>query len=52
MAVELTPKGPRAVTLSAPGQSESSESPHYKDQLGLFREWKYKPFVYRRDEMK
>jgi penicillin amidase len=52
MVVEMTPEGPHAVTLSAPGQSEWPESPHYKDQVQLFREWKYKPFLYRRDEMK
>ena len=52
MAVEMTPQGPRAVTLSAPGQSESPGSPHYRDQIGFFREWKYKPFVFRREEMK
>jgi penicillin amidase len=52
MVVEMTPEGPRAVTLSAPGQSEWPESPHYKDQVQLFRQWKYKPFLYRRDEMK
>ncbi len=44
MAVELTPQGPRAITLCAPGQSERPESPHYQDQLELFRTWSYKPF--------
>ncbi len=52
MAVEMTPQGPRAVTLSAPGQSERPGSPNYKDQVTLFREWKYKPFLTARDEMK
>jgi penicillin G amidase len=44
MAVEMTPQGPRAVTVCAPGQSERPDSPHYKDQLDLFRTWTYKPF--------
>ncbi len=52
VAVEMTPKGPRAVTLSAPGQSERSGSPHYKDQLGLFEQWRYKPFVFAREGMR
>ncbi|HXX94026.1 MAG TPA: penicillin acylase family protein, partial [Planctomycetota bacterium] len=52
MVVEMSPQGPRAVTLAAPGQSEWPDSPHYQDQIPLFREWKYKPFVTRRDEMK
>lgn len=42
MAVELTKEGPIARTLAAPGQSEASDSPHFADQLDLFREWKGK----------
>ncbi len=52
MVVEMTPQGPQAVTLSAPGQSERKDSPHYKDQLDLFTKWGYKPFVWRREDMK
>ena len=52
MVVEMTPQGPKAMTLSAPGQSERKDSPHYKDQLDLFTNWAYKPFVWRREEMK
>jgi penicillin amidase len=52
MAVELAPDGPRAMTLAAPGASELLDSPHYGDQIELFKEWKYKPFVFRRDGMK
>jgi len=52
VVVEVTPRGPRAVTLSAPGQSERPESPHYKDQVGLFGEWRYKPFIFTRDAMR
>ncbi len=52
VAVEMAPGGPRAVTLSAPGQSERPESPHYRDQVELFGEWRYKPFTFRREEMK
>ncbi len=51
-AVEVTPRGPRAVTLCAPGQCERPDSPHYKDQIGLFEAWRYKPFVFSRQEMK
>jgi penicillin amidase len=50
--VEMTPQGPRAVTLSAPGQSEHPGSKHYSDQVDLFARWQYKPFVWRREEMK
>ena len=52
MAVEMTPDGPRAVTLAAPGQSERQGSSHFKDQVGLFEKWEYKPFVYKRSDMK
>ncbi len=52
VAVEMTPQGPRAVTLSAPGQSERPESAHSKDQMDLFTKWRYKPFVWRREAMK
>lgn len=52
MTVEMRPEGPRAITLVAPGQSERPASPHYKDQLGMFEKWAYKPFLWRRDEMK
>jgi penicillin amidase len=52
MAVEMTPDGPRAFTLCAPGQSEDATSPHYRDQLELFRTWGYKPFLWDRREMK
>jgi penicillin amidase len=50
--VEMTPAGPRAVTVSAPGQSERPESKHHRDQVDLFAKWQYKPFVWRREEMK
>jgi penicillin amidase len=52
MVVEMTPDGPRAMTLAAPGQSERAESGHQKDQLSLFETWGYKPFVWNREEMK
>ena len=52
MVVEMTPDGPLARTLAAPGQSERPESAHYKDQMGLFETWSYKPFVWKREEMK
>ncbi|HEX7896146.1 MAG TPA: penicillin acylase family protein [Planctomycetota bacterium] len=52
VAVEMTPKGPRAVTVCAPGQSESPASKHHRDQLDLFSAWGYKPFVWDRAEMK
>lgn len=52
MVVELTPEGPRAVTLAAPGQSEHPESRHYRDQMGFFSKWEYKPFVWRREDMR
>jgi len=52
MVVEMTPDGPKAITLAAPGQSERVDSPHYKDQIDLFTRWEYKPFVWRREEMK
>jgi penicillin amidase len=52
MVVEMTPQGPRAMTLAAPGQSERAGSPHHKDQMGLFEAWGYKPFVWNREEMK
>jgi penicillin amidase len=52
VAVEMTPEGPRAVTLCAPGQSERPDSPHFKDQIDLFGRWAYKPFLWRRDGMK
>jgi hypothetical protein len=52
MVVEMTPQGPQAMTLAAPGQSERADSKHYKDQVGLFTRWEYKPFVWRREEMK
>jgi penicillin amidase len=51
VAVEMTKDGPRAATLSAPGQSERPESKHHKDQAALFEKWGYKPFVWRREEM-
>jgi hypothetical protein len=52
MTVELTPEGPRAVTLSAPGQSELPTSKHFADQVGNFKAWAYFPFVWRRELMK
>jgi hypothetical protein len=52
VAVEMTPQGPRAVTVSAPGQSERPDSKHYRDQMELFSKWQYKPFVWRREDMK
>ncbi len=52
VAVEMTPGGPRAVTVCAPGQSERPDSPHYRDQVELFAKWEYKPFVWRREDMR
>jgi penicillin amidase len=52
MAVEMAPEGPRASTLLAPGQSEQPDSPHHKDQMGLFGAWDYKPFVFRREDLR
>jgi hypothetical protein len=52
MVVEMTPQGPQAMTLAPPGQSERTDSKHYQDQVGLFTKWEYKPFVWRREEMK
>jgi penicillin amidase len=52
MIVEMTPEGPRAMTVSAPGQSERADSRHYKDQMELFAGWGYKPFLWRREDMK
>ena len=52
MVVELTPQGPRAMTLAAPGQSGRPASAHYKDQVPLFESWGYKPFVWSREDMK
>ncbi|HZE98374.1 MAG TPA: penicillin acylase family protein [Planctomycetota bacterium] len=52
MVVEMTPQGPRAMTLAAPGQSERPASTHYKDQMEPFEAWGYKPFVWSRGEMK
>jgi hypothetical protein len=52
MVVEMTPQGPVAKTLAAPGQNEHFTSPHYKDQLPLFEAWGLKPFVWNRGDMK
>jgi penicillin amidase len=52
MVVEMTPQGPKAMTLAAPGQSEQTGSAHYKDQMNLFESWGYKPFVWDRGAMK
>jgi penicillin amidase len=52
MVVEMTPQGPQVRTISAPGQSERTDSRHYKDQFELFTAWKYKPFLWNREEMK
>jgi len=52
MTVELGPDGPKATTLAPPGQSERADSPHHGDQAKLFEAWKYKGFVFRREEMK
>lgn len=52
MTAELFPEGPRVRTLAAPGQSEKLSSPHYSDQVEMFRDWKYKPFLWSREKMK
>ena len=52
MAVKMTPDGPRALTLCAPGQSEDPASKHYRDQLELFTAWRYKPFIWKREDLK
>ncbi|WP_229898230.1 penicillin acylase family protein [Streptomyces finlayi] len=41
MSVELTPAGPRTLTLLAYGQSSNPTSPHYTDQTRLFsrKQW-------------
>lgn len=52
VAVEMTPEGPRAVTLAAPGQSGRPGSAHSRDQVELFEKWEVKPFVFKRSEMK
>ena len=31
------------VHILPPAQSEHADSPHYGDQLALFRDWQYKP---------
>jgi penicillin amidase len=50
MVVEMTKEGPRAATLSAPGQREEGE--HGRDQLENFRAWKLERFAWARSEMK
>jgi len=50
MVVEMTKEGPKAVTRSAPGQSEEGE--RSRDQVEGFREWRYERFGWERSGMK
>ncbi len=52
MTVELTKDGPRAATLSPPGQTEDPASPHAGDQVKNFKEWTYPAFPFKRGDMK
>jgi hypothetical protein len=52
MTVELTKDGPRAATLSPPGQNEDPASAHAGDQVKNFKEWTYPPFPFKRGDMK
>ena len=42
----------RAVSVLPPGQSQWKASPHYGDQLGLFRDWDYKKIQHQPDDFK
>ncbi len=44
-AVDMGPSI-RSTNMLVPGQSGLSRSPHYQDQLGLFRDWQLKEFQF------
>ncbi len=50
-AIRLPKSGARGFNVLPPGQSEDRDSPHWKDQLGLYEAWKYKPTIWNLDEL-
>jgi penicillin amidase len=49
--VELSSPDVRGWNVLPPGQSEDPSSPHFADQVELFRNWDYKPTVLRREQL-
>lgn len=50
--VELSKPVINGRNVLPPGQSENPNSPHYNDQLELYKNWQYKPMRYRREDLK
>lgn len=55
--VELTSEGPIGFNITPPGHvgfigKDGELNQHYKDQLKMFEEWKYKPMYLREKELK
>ena len=50
--VELSYPVIRSRNILPPGQSEKPDSPHYSDQLEMYKNWEYKPMRYRKEDLK
>ncbi|MDA1191025.1 MAG: penicillin acylase family protein [Candidatus Poribacteria bacterium] len=50
--VELAKPRVKGQNILPPGQSEDPSSPHFKDQLDLYGNWRYKPTALDRTELK
>jgi penicillin G amidase len=51
LAVEASKPIFRSFSILPPGQSESSHSPHFSDQREMAGFWRYKPLLYKREQL-
>ncbi|MBK5445380.1 penicillin acylase family protein [Peribacillus sp. TH24] len=54
--IEMTPKGPSGFNITPPGQigfvkKDGTISDHYDDQLVMFAEWKFKPYLFNKKDI-
>ncbi|OCA87195.1 penicillin acylase family protein [Pseudobacillus wudalianchiensis] len=55
--IEMTPKQPEGFNVTPPGQigfihKDGTLSEHYEDQLSLYANWKFKPFLFDKKDVK
>lgn len=55
--LEMTPSGPKGFNITPPGQvgfihKDGTVSEHYEDQVQMFANWEFKPFLFDRKEVR
>lgn len=54
--IEMTPRGPEGFNITPPGQigfikKDGTISEHYDDQIGMFADWEFKPYLFNKKDI-